>query len=434
MKKISFFLLAILLLLSITSCKKKVESLPPVIEILSPAENMLFTLPEIVMVKLHIVSDRDLTVVRISIDNQDQIPISVPVFLYPDVGQFDFEVEISMDKLPEGTIETYLNVKVESSSGVTKEFLQLQFEGPFLISKGFYLISSPGLNQTNVQYFDTVFLHTNFIELANGFNDAAVSSIDDMLFLSIKTPDKLLAFRHQHAELNWEKEAQMPFPQLFNLNLTEELIYTGTGNGRIWGYRTNNGSEQFISSLVFDSVPGAIGVFEDYIVADYKSLIGPERGWLVFYKETAVLFQKYSSQLSVHAFYPALQKNYALVFGNVGSLGVIQFYDIENNKILISLNFATGIITASCQMEPGYFLIAVGKDIWQFNEQKQSFNLLHQTENDVVDLQYDIVARHIYVAEKQKLSIYNITGDTLVNEIESSNPIKAVRLRLGYPD
>ncbi len=433
MKKISILFFAISILLFNASCKKKVEVRPPVIEILSPAENNLFTLPKIIIVKLHIISEQALSVVRISIDNQDQIPISVPVFLYPEADEFDFEVEINLDQIPEETIETYLYVKAESSGGVAKEFLQLQFEGPYLISKGFYLITSPTLNQTNIQYFDTAFSNVNFIDLPKEFNDAAVSSKEDMLFVSTKTPGKLQAYHHQDSELAWEKEAQMPFPELYSLNLSEPIIYTGTENGRILGFRTNNGIEQFISELVFDSVPGEIGVFTDYIIADYKSLTGPERGWLVFYKETAALFQKHSSQINVHAFYPAISKNHAVVFGNIGSLGVIQFYDIDNNDILISLNFATGIITASCQMESGFFLIAVGKDIWQFKEQQQNITLIQQTEEEIVDLQYDPVEKRIYIATEHQLLVYNATGDTLLNGIDSENPIRKILLRLGYP-
>lgn len=433
MKKISILFFAISILLYNTSCKKKVEVRPPVIEILSPAENDLFTLPQIITVKLHIISEQALSVVRISIDNQDQIPISVPVFLYPEADEFDFEVLLNLDQLPEGTIETYLYIKAENSSGVAKEFLSLQFNGPNLISKGFYLITSPTLNQTNIQYFDTAFSCINFIDLPKEFNDASVSSEEDMLFISTKTPDKLQAFHHQDSELVWEKEAQMPIPKLFSLNLSDPIIYTGTANGRILGFRTNNGIEQFISELVFDSVPGEIGVFTDYVIADYKSLTGPERGWLVFYKETAALFQKHSSQINVHAFYPALTKNHAVVFGNIGSLGVIQFYDVDNNDIQISLNFATGIITASCQMEPGFFLIAVGKDIWQFKEQQQNITLVQHTEEEVVDLQYDPVEKRIYIATEHQLLVYNATGDTLLSAIDSVNSIQKILLRMGYP-
>ena len=137
MKKISILFFAISILLFIASCKKKVEVQPPVIEILSPAENDLFTLPEIITVKLQIVSEQPLSIVKISINNQDQIPISGPALLFPEVGQVYFEIGIAIDRIPEGTIETYLYVKAESSGGIAKEFLSLQFEGPNLISKGF---------------------------------------------------------------------------------------------------------------------------------------------------------------------------------------------------------------------------------------------------------------------------------------------------------
>jgi len=434
MKKFGVFFLAVLLLLSFASCKKKTEVSPPVIEMFSPSENELYQLPAVVIVKFSVTSEEEITYIRISVENEHQVPIAKSKMLYPEPGESDFEVDLLVDQIPEDLVgPTYLHVKAENSNGIAHEFLSIRLENPELVSKGFYLITRPGIQQTKVQFYDSLFSAENFLLLSSEFNKAAFSIKDDMLYVSVKSPDKLEAYRHQNSELAWMQQAQMPFPEFFSLNLIGRIIYTGTGNGQIWGFRTDNGSEQFISPLVFDSVPGEIGVFEDYIVADYKSLISPDRGWIIFYKQTAAVFQKHSSQLSVSAFYPALSKNYAVVFGNIGSLGVIQFYDIENNKIKGSLNFATGIITASCQMEAGYFLIAVGKEIWRFNEQQQSVEFLQQSLENVVGLQYDMVSKYIYVATEQQLSVYNASGDTLVAGIESSDPIRAVCLRLGYP-
>ena len=434
MNKISILIITISLLLSIASCKKKTEVNPPVIEILSPSENMFYQLPAVIRVKLHITSKQAITYIKVGLENENQIPIATPVFLHPEPGETDFEVDLKIDRVldnPDGP--NYLHIKAENSEGLSHEFLSIRFENPELVSKGFYLITRPGIQQTKVQFYDSQLSSENFLLLSSEFNKAAFSIKDDLLCVSLKTPDRMEAYRHENSELVWMQQAQMPFPEFFSLNLSDPIIYTGTGNGRIWGFRTDNGNEQFISPLVFDSVPGEIGVFEDYVVADYKSLIGPERGWIIFYKKTAAVFQKHTSQLSVHAFYPALSKNHALIFGNIGSLGVIQLYDIENNDELISLNFTTGIITATCQMERGFYLIAVGKDIWEFNEQQQSIKFIQQATEDVIDLQYDIVSRQIYVAKEQHLSVYNASGDTLVAEIQSSDPIHAVCLRLGYP-
>jgi len=426
-------LLSVLFLFSIASCKKKAEPDAPLIEILKPAENEHFILPATINVQLHIVSDEPIESVKIGVEDEKQVSVAPAVFLYPENGQTDFEVNLQIDEIDkqqQGPF--YLYVKAENKAGLGSGFVQLQLETPKLISKGFYLVTRPGLKQTKVLYFDTTFASSGFLDLSNEFNDAAVSAQDDMFYISTKSPDKLQAYRHGNSELAWQKAAEQPIPVLYDLKLSDPLIYSGTGNGRVWAYRTDNGNEQFISSLVFDSVPGQIGVLQDYVVADYQSLIGPERGWLIFYKETAALYQKHSSQMSVHAFYPATTKNHAIVFGNIGSLGVIQLYDIENNKNLLSLNFTTGTITASCQMEAGIFLIAVGKDIWLFNEYGPSVELLHQTMEDIVDLQYDIVSKRIYVAEEVRLSVYNATGDSLIREMDSPAPIQAVRLRLGY--
>ncbi|MCF6171856.1 MAG: hypothetical protein L3J66_12835 [Bacteroidales bacterium] len=422
-------------LFSVGSCRKKTEVPPPVIEILSPLENDLVVLPATIHVKLHIASDRTLTMVRISIENAAQVPMTTPVFLYPAAGEFDFEVDVYIGKLPEGTSGPYyLRVKAENGGAARNDFVQLRFSGPELVSKGFYLVTRPGVSTTRVLFFDTAFGSSVFIDLPNAFNSAAVSQLDDQLYLSTKSPDRLRAFRFPTGETAWEKEAQMPFPEYFDLKLTDQLIYIGSGNGRIWGFRADNGKEQFVSPLVYDSVPGQIGIFEDFVVADYRSLVGPERGWLIFYKETAALVRKHSSQLSVQAFYPALSKNEALVLGNIGNLGVVQFYDIENNDILLSLNFATGIISASCPMETGSYLIAVGKDVWQFNETQKGLKLLRQTTDEVVDLKYDQASRQIYLATANRLNIFNATADTLIAEFESAATIQAVCLRLGYPD
>jgi hypothetical protein len=425
--------LSLLFLFSIAACKKKVEIKPPVIEVIKPLENDQFVLSAEIPVQLHIVSDEVLTYVKIGVEDEHQISVSPPVFLYPDFGQSDFNLVLHIDEIAESQdAPFYLHVKAENKGGVSNEFVALQLEKPKLVSKGFYLIMHSGLNETRVLYFDTTFASSEFLVLPNAFNDAAVSAKDDMIYISTKSPDKLQAFHHQNSEPAWQKDAEQPIPVLYNLKLSDPLIYTGTGNGRVWGYRTDNGNEQFITPLVFDSVPGQIGIFRDYVVADYHSLTGPGQGWLVFYKETAALFQKHSSQLNVQAFYPATSKNHAIVFGNIGSLGVIQLYDIENNKNLISLNFTTGIISASCQMEPGFFFIAVGKDIWLFNEYGPGIELLYQGTEAIVDLQYDIVSKRIYVAEEMKLSVYNATGDTLLTEIDAPASIQAIRLRLGY--
>jgi len=435
MKYFNAILVLIPILLIFSTCKKTPETSSPVITVITPTENEHFDLPATVAVKLNVVSDEALIVVSLRIESEDQVPLSVTVFLYPDADEFDFDTDLQIDYFDvEANENTYLHVKAENSAGVSHDFVKLDFSMPDIVFKGFYLLSRPTVSQTKVKFYDMTFVSANYLTLPYEFTDVEVLSIDEILLILTKSPDQLQAFYFPNTEAAWGVKADLPVPEMYRLNLSDGIIYTSTGNGQVLGYRADNGQQQFISHLVFDSVPGQIGVTADYVVADYQSLIGPERAWMVFYRTTAGLVHQYASQLVVHDFYPALSKNNLLAFGNIGQLGVIQFYDVEQNNNLISLNFETGTIGASCMLEEGFFLVAVGNEIWKFDESQQNATLLRQTDEDVIDLQYDKVAQQIYVAYEYSLDIYNASADTIIKGFESSSPIKAVRLQYGYPD
>lgn len=433
MKNISGISILFSVLLFLSTCKKTEEHKPPVITVMNPTTSEHFNLPVSIPVILQIDSDEALNVISLRIDNEDQIPLSVPVFLYPDADEFNFEVELQVDFFDvEANEDTYLHIKAENRSGISHEFVKLDFFMPDVIFKGFYLISRPSVSQTKVQFYDTAFVATDYMQLPYEYVDVGVSYLDDMLLILTKSPDRLQAFRFPEVEPRWQVTADLPNPAMYSLNLNDGIIYTSTGNGQLVGYRTDNGHQQFNSHLVFDSVPQQIGVTEDYVIADYRSLVSPERSWMVFYKSTAGFVHQHANQLVVHDFYPALSKNNLLAFGNIGQLGVIQFFDVEQNNNLISFNFTTGRVGASCKMEQGFFLVAVGKEIWEFNEMQQSAILLTQTTEDVIDLQYDLASQQIYIVSEYSLVVFNITADTLIKEIVSSTPIRALRLQYGY--
>ncbi len=434
MNRRSAIILGLFALLTVLSCNKDEALSPPVIEILAPLPGERFTLPDTITVKFSVRSERNLRLVKVSVENNNQVPFTSPVYLYPDAGVFDFEVQMELEQVPKGQEKNvYLRVKVDNNGAESSEFMQLQVENPVLQSLGFYLIGRHGPGETRVQYYDTTDQASDFLNLSGEFNDAVFSVDKDMLFISTRNPDKLQAFTHQSSQSVWEFQGQMPFTQLYDLALSDNIVYTGTGNGQVIGFLADNGNEQFVSPLVFDSVPGQIGVFSDYLMSAYTSLIGPEKAWMIFYKQTAAVVRRHTSPLSVHAFYPSQVKNQALVFGNINTLGVIQFYDVENDNVLLSLNFTTGIIGASCPMEDGLYLIAVGKKIWLFNELEQNVKLLLKVQEEVFDLQYDMASSLIYVLQNQQVSVYDAGGDTLITELQTEYPVKALRLRLGLP-
>ncbi|MBU3927819.1 MAG: hypothetical protein KKB74_08435, partial [Bacteroidetes bacterium] len=73
----------LVVLTSIAGCKKPEEATPVTITFIAPEASSIIQVPDNIIVKFNIESKSPIHYVRVSIDNEDLIPVSPQLFIYP---------------------------------------------------------------------------------------------------------------------------------------------------------------------------------------------------------------------------------------------------------------------------------------------------------------------------------------------------------------
>jgi hypothetical protein len=423
--------------LLIYGCKKEEPYNEPLVNVLEPAPYQTIEVPGTLAVKIRIVSERTIESVRISVDDHSITAIYPPEYFSPAVKEVEIDENLPLGVLPEDKSKPfYFHVAVDDGIETNHHYVEVILKNT-LVKKviGYYLLSRPSINKTRVEYL-TIDAEMQLIDEINGeYVDAASYSGDAMVYVATENQAAIRAYQFDEEEVpeaKWEHFPALPFPEITDLYLFNNLLYAGTGNSTIDGFDHLTGVKKSSTDIALDSVPQRIGVSTNHIIGDFYSRKEFSNALQSFFFETGYFIQRKGMYYRVIDFYPAADGDSFYHFGTSPAYGFFSRYHIPTNSLFERKEFSEGPFTHSAWISESEYLVASPDKLYRYRFDIGKLQLLASFPDTIRDLIYDDYGKHIYVVLNDRVHIFNDNTMEETNTISSTKPLHALRLRYNY--
>jgi hypothetical protein len=409
----------------------------PQVNIILPKPYQTIETPGTVKVQFRVYSGNALSYIRVSLDDQDLQPMLEPAIFYPDgnTAEIDYNMQLGVVN-PDPSAAYYLHIVVNDHVETNNYFQEVTlYNGLTQQVTGFYLMSSPAIQTTRIAYFDTNFEELLVAEVSGDFRDAAVISHEHMIFLATAEPSAIYAYRiddEGEPALVWQRFPELPFPAFTDLQLFNNVLYSGTANGTIDGFNYLSGAKVFSTAIAFDSVPAKIGVSDDFVIGDFHPRSFGNNAIQSFFQSTGYFVQRRAVFYSVQDFYPLRDGNTFQFFGNTQANGLFAAFHVPGNTVSQLVEFPEGAITQSSRFSENEFIVSTGYDIYRFVTSEKQLEPLLSITDSITDMATDQAERNIYITTDSTLKVFAYPDMELLINYKSEIPVTGVRLRYAY--
>jgi hypothetical protein len=256
----------------------------PVIEFIVPQEGYLVIMPDTVDVQVEISDDRIITEVKVSIVNEDKIPVISTKYYYPGVSYFYLQTvfELVDESIKSGPYQ----ILVYASDGVNtkNKYHDIQInEIPDLLEN--YIVITSDLDfKAIIGRLDASFETDTQFVFPRSFLISSVHSLWDKIFYVSGEPSDIYAMNPFTFETEWEIAANPPRAVVTSAISDEEFIFS-TANGDV-AITDINGDVKLRTEAYESKTITHLAADEDYIYVSHVSLSGKIHELTVFYRVT----------------------------------------------------------------------------------------------------------------------------------------------------
>lgn len=416
------------------SCSKEKKVISPVIEIISPEYNQIFLLPDTINVNLTVTHTARIEYIRISIDNKNLTPLSEQSFIYPIGTTYQGNVQLELNIIPDIIMKLpyYVHIVVSDFYQLHHYYLEIELKNSDKFFKGFFLIDESSINRLTINHYDSL-AEKMFDTIINGdFIDSDISSSSELLYINTTTPDLSRSFNVENGNLEWTQMPQLPYPEFTGITVDDNMIYLSTAIGRIIGLTTNDGLQVFTTLVLPDTIPNNVCVTNKYLLADFTLRHSQKQVWVSYYKQTGSKYQVFPTDYETENMYYNDVSDKMILFCNKQNTGQVITFDIETNLTLGEPIIFDNNINYSCRIDNDKYLFSSEKSIYLFNYSYSSFVKVYQTNQDIVDLDFDDLSNKVFIVQSQKLEIISYPDFNYITSVDSENILKSIELLYGY--
>lgn len=418
----------------LNSCSKNPKINEPIVKIYSPENNQQFLLPDTIPVSFRVEHDKQIEYIRISIDDNNLIPVSGQDFIYPKSETYEGNINLPVGVLPEDNSlpPYYIHIAVSDFSQITHTYLEINLINKEMNYEGCFLIGRPGIDIIEINYFDENYQSGLSTSINGNYSGSDISATVNMLYLITSIPDLARAFSCKSGDLIWTKEPQLPYPEFNNIHIRENVIYFSTAIGRIVGLTLNDGIQVFTTPVLPDSIPYNICSTSDYLFSDFSLRNSDSKVWVSFFKSTGNKFQLFQTNYETVSMYGQKNENLTTIFCNKNSIGSIIQFNVDENNIETQLELTSTEIHQTCKIDETDFLFSSNNQLFHFNSQNQSYEKVKDADYEILHIKFDELNNRLFILHANRVDIYSYSGITKIATIESTNLLLGIELKYGY--
>ena len=411
------------------SCNKNTLPDAPEVYLLSPAVNQVINIPDSVYISFTVNSSQEIKSVRVSIDNSNQVPVSIPSSYTPNSKEFEISDHIIIETVAQEALipPYYVNILVDNGEYSFHFFSQVS-----LIPKDMFFAGYKAFNQSNnnsivVEHYNTDGSIIGDNEIQGLFVDSEVSNIYGLYYVATENPEKIQAFDIESNNLIWEKEGILPYPEINKLKIRGNLIYQSMNIGRITGMLLSDGTNKVITPTLPDTTPHNLCITDNFIFSDFILRNNSKRGFYSFYASTGDRFARFIKDFETKAIYE--NDDIPIIFGNSNSAHILDF-DIVNGQILKEYKLSDYYFDKVCQIDIDTYIFSDGAKVAIFDRSAGMAETIYILDNYVSDIKYEYLSQNIYLSNENGLYVITRNG-TEVWSMNSDNNLIAIELLYG---
>ena len=248
-RNVLFCVLVFNVLLFISCSKEKKEFSPPVIQFFSPGENASFSALDTVLVKARITDDENITLVKVTLKNENHVPVLSVADKVPNTTFYDLKVHFPLnDKNLNGRY--YFDITAYNDEDYASSFRYIVVSSLPLEAKSVLMVEK-GIHNTSLYSYDLDSSKLRSLATLEGdFMESAVDQNNARIFTVGRFSGGLVATDPTDGTELWSYKSGI-LPQVANFNdlgLWGNVVCVSREDGRILGF-SKSGSTIYESTL-----------------------------------------------------------------------------------------------------------------------------------------------------------------------------------------
>jgi hypothetical protein len=426
MFKIRNILFLFVFILLIFSCNKDENGSIPVVDVLSPAENDIFSISDTIPVIATIRDERLITNVQVVLVNEDFTPVAREYNLHPNSNSYDLDLSYVIDgnSLESGTY--YILVKAKNESKFKNVYREIEIKGEPLRLEKILVVTGEGEQHISVSGIDSSHTVSLLFNVDVEYAASCISSQFQQFYLAGKTLVDLRTFSLDDNSAEWDIPLGMT-PPIHNDNClyADEYLFVTYNSLYIRGY-DNNGDVVFTTNVTSHDKPGAVFRLNDYVLVDMQkqnSAGSPEL--VTYYVESGIEMQTRQTQFEVVSFFRHTDKK-VFITANNSNTGQLFSFNIEPG-VLEHLSDLTGKIVSSDIIDANRILLGTESDIYIYDYSTMQL-VQFMADIEVVEISYDALNSDLYLSSSTEVKKYKFPEMMLENTYSFGDTIKNVHL------
>ena len=397
-------ILAVALTAFLFSCKKDVDTLPPLINIDAPLEFTYYNVYDTIVIAGNVKDDNVVKSVNVRIVNSNLIPVLSQDIFEPNSKDFSFNTAFPINDIHLATGLYY--VLVTASDGVNSRNLYraINIDAVPLKFKKIVAIANVNTTTYNVYGVDDS-LHTNLMLTYNGdYFSSALNNSYQQLYVSGNIYGAMNTYDLTDNSLQWHltPENNPPFPSFNNVYFYNDILYVSLYN-RIVGYNRQGGINMTANTTT-GYIPMKTYRHKDYLIAeernttnvDYKLSIYYYTGSLKTSNVTSILVNGMDTKDDSHIY----------IFGNTtANKAVMAIYDVDFNSYYYPHTMPDATFYDFAKVDANNYLLVIGGNVYWYQQASNSLTTL-LTNVNAKRIKYESLSGNFIIANGAQLSIY----------------------------
>jgi hypothetical protein len=411
--------------LSITACKKDLDTQLPSVSIIAPGSNATLQIPVSFVVKANVSDETRLEWISVQVvtpGGQSKASSSIPVTGNSTTGQ----TVITVDDPYIETGTYYVRVTAfdgtnEKSSSVPITLLQTP-----LSTEEVYVLTKNGSQTKFSSLTGTSF--TDFFTIPCDRKMSAINPRNKHLAIVPNSGDARvfeLLFGNQHYDLSEFNSFVVPYFQFLNYDRNSGLLWVGMANGKTFGIQSN-GQTVYNLQAATNRVARAISAEDNFVFQYEYNPIASTHHFSYYYKTSGLL--KYSQPLG-YAVSQVFEtgNNEVLLFAESGGNTHVLHFDRIQEIVDADIDLGSMDLQKVISVDDDLFILAHSNGIHLY---QYSTNTLGQIINgiQVYDMDFDPVNNKIYIPQGNTLKCYQYPTGNFIQDFAASDSIYAVHL------
>ncbi|MBL7964080.1 MAG: PQQ-binding-like beta-propeller repeat protein [Flavobacteriales bacterium] len=419
------------MMLLLAGCKKDEDKEAPRVEILTPAEGAVLSIPDTLNVRVRCSDDRSLRSVTVTLTNSAGIPIAPGATAELSGTQMEVELTIVVTDETVTTGNGLLTARASDGFQDGRAFRDVALMEAPLRRRGLFITTLSG-STTQIHRLDQSgsLSLASTLPYANQLMDS--HSASDRLVVAGSVNGPLVTFRTEPFGQVWQSPNLNFLPVPFHSGLhmgTDKVVYVATVDERVQGYQVSTGWQSYNAALQSGWRVGHMVLTGDRLATEQYAVSGTDRRLTVYNRASGTALDQYTLDLELAGMH-ALDDIRVVLLGKRGADGVVQQRDLSNGNIQEPLVLSGQPIRAACKITESTYALLAGNEVLRYTHPGSLATTL-TTLSGTTMLTYDAWSGLIHVAAGNLLySIDPLSGSTVATHT-LPGPIQGVRAVLN---